>query len=744
NHLALDDTENRQQAQLASDRGKSSLSLGYITRIEGNAGRQDARGEGFELRSDRWGALRAALGLLLTTFGREKAAGKAKDMGETHSHLTEARGIHEELAQSAQKHGAQEATDNQTDVTRAIKDANAALRGKEGGEFPEFDNPDIVISSAANVHTAAECSTHIASRENTALTAGGDVAIAAKSLFVSVRRVVSFFAYKSMSFIARELVRIESRLNGIDMTARGDITQTSTDGVIRLTARQCVEIKVENTTVRFTPQGIFTYTDGQYLVHAANHATDDPQAPPVQFPVTSENPGKLAAHHVLVESGGGFPVPNQPYRLTLDDGQIIQGVTNELGEMQMATSNVVSFGMIELLSQTNPEQIIGIAQTTVYEQADVAMPAVEVAAQRTTTVGGKTISTPPTNTTSQGKPATYMGCDPLNFGLRTYQFLSGGKADDPKYLFVGKIQYPVAKAYTKAMKSALTGMDWVGLSGKSSDAVNDAVKPVVRGAILAALQYGSFGLPVRAMPKIIVAGPDQWDDFGMKSDYNGCFHNPTWALVINKNRIDHIATNEIAISKMTDETIKKSAVFDNHARMQTISNTMYHEARHCQQKFWMLSLYHSNPSDYEKLKEFVVFQEINVAKNILLCAQTTPFPNNDLVRIGVHRMLMFDYYWTIMGNKDKSGYEFLANDQEAVEAEICKLLNVTSEVARKMADHETGYRSQLHEEDAFSCGDLVDSYWSNDKSDPDSMRNPGSCTREYLKTINAIGGGANA
>jgi type VI secretion system secreted protein VgrG len=48
NHLALDDTHGRQQAQLASDHGKSSLSLGFNTRIDGNKGRQDARGEGFE------------------------------------------------------------------------------------------------------------------------------------------------------------------------------------------------------------------------------------------------------------------------------------------------------------------------------------------------------------------------------------------------------------------------------------------------------------------------------------------------------------------------------------------------------------------------------------------------------------------------------------------------------------------------------------------------------------------------
>jgi len=196
NHVVLDDTKDRQQGQIASDHGKSSLSVGYNTRIDGNKGRQDARGEGFELRTDKWGVVRARLGLLLTSFGRGKAAGKAKEMGETHSRLTEARGIQEEQAQTAQQHGAQEARGNQGDVAKAIKEANAALRGHAASgpdDFPEFENPDIAISSAANVHTTAEGSTHIASCEHTALTAGGNIALAAlKSFYASMRASISF------------------------------------------------------------------------------------------------------------------------------------------------------------------------------------------------------------------------------------------------------------------------------------------------------------------------------------------------------------------------------------------------------------------------------------------------------------------------------------------------------------------------------------------------------------------------
>jgi type VI secretion system secreted protein VgrG len=68
NHLLLDDTNGQIQAVLASDHQHSQLSLGYLTRVVGRTGRRDYRGEGYELRTDGWGSLRAAKGLLLTTW----------------------------------------------------------------------------------------------------------------------------------------------------------------------------------------------------------------------------------------------------------------------------------------------------------------------------------------------------------------------------------------------------------------------------------------------------------------------------------------------------------------------------------------------------------------------------------------------------------------------------------------------------------------------------------------------------
>lgn len=108
NHLILDDTNSQIQAQLKSDHLHSQLSLGYITRIENNRGRQDARGEGWELRTDGYGALRSAKGMLITSERRDRGTSYISDMEETLEQLDDAVQTHEMQAKDAIDQQAQE------------------------------------------------------------------------------------------------------------------------------------------------------------------------------------------------------------------------------------------------------------------------------------------------------------------------------------------------------------------------------------------------------------------------------------------------------------------------------------------------------------------------------------------------------------------------------------------------------------------------------------------------------------
>ena len=72
NQLRFDDTTGQISVQLQSSHGASQLNLGNLSHPK-ETENSDARGEGFELRTDQWGAMRAGKGLLISTYAQDQA-----------------------------------------------------------------------------------------------------------------------------------------------------------------------------------------------------------------------------------------------------------------------------------------------------------------------------------------------------------------------------------------------------------------------------------------------------------------------------------------------------------------------------------------------------------------------------------------------------------------------------------------------------------------------------------------------
>ncbi|MEJ5038234.1 type VI secretion system Vgr family protein [Acinetobacter johnsonii] len=72
NQLRFDDTTGQISVQLHSSHGASQLNLGNLSHPK-ETEKSDGRGEGFELRTDQWGAMRAGKGLLISTYAQDQA-----------------------------------------------------------------------------------------------------------------------------------------------------------------------------------------------------------------------------------------------------------------------------------------------------------------------------------------------------------------------------------------------------------------------------------------------------------------------------------------------------------------------------------------------------------------------------------------------------------------------------------------------------------------------------------------------
>ena len=303
NHIVLDDTEGAIQAQIKSDHQHSQLSLGAICRIEDHQGRKDARGEGFDLRTDGHGVMRAGAGLLISTEKRQAARSHAKDMPETTQRLQRAQEQHAVLGRSARQGTAQVAGEQET-VGADLKAQNREIQGSQGSQgnakpSGELTRPHVVIASAAGIASTSVGPTHIASEAAIALTSRADTSISAFGhLLASAKEAIRLFAFRAgMKLIAAAGdIEISALQHSIKLLAQLDIRMEGDR--IELRGRKEVVINGGGSYLRLDAAGVTLGTAGTWNVRAGKHG-DTPEhhqildpSPLARSDITDTPPGR--------------------------------------------------------------------------------------------------------------------------------------------------------------------------------------------------------------------------------------------------------------------------------------------------------------------------------------------------------------------------------------------------------------------------------------------------------------------
>lgn len=154
NQLRFDDTTGQISAQLHSSHGVTQLNLGNLSHPKETA-ESEGRGEGFELRSDQWGAVRAGDGLLLSTYKQKNANDDVLNIDQTIADLK----IHEEwnqtLNENIKEHKVM-ALEALATLTKSIEALEASGKDQEVKTLKEaiiiLTSPaDITLNSSKNV-----------------------------------------------------------------------------------------------------------------------------------------------------------------------------------------------------------------------------------------------------------------------------------------------------------------------------------------------------------------------------------------------------------------------------------------------------------------------------------------------------------------------------------------------------------------------------------------------------------------
>ncbi|WP_180250502.1 type VI secretion system Vgr family protein, partial [Enterobacter hormaechei] len=224
NKIRLDDERGKEHIKVSTEYGgKSQLNLGHLVDSE-----KQQRGEGFELRTDSWGAIRAQKGLFISADGQAKAQGQVLEMQAAMSQLEQARSLAEALRSAAEAARA-ELADVQTQkalLSEALTDLKKAA---------------LLVSAPEGIAQVTGKSLQQSAGDNIISTSGGHTDFSALKRFtVAAGERVSLFAQKLgiKMFAGKGKVEIQAQGDEMTLDALKDIRISSSEGKLIISAKQ--------------------------------------------------------------------------------------------------------------------------------------------------------------------------------------------------------------------------------------------------------------------------------------------------------------------------------------------------------------------------------------------------------------------------------------------------------------------------------------------------------------------------
>ena len=253
NKLRMDDKRGQEHIKLATEYGKTQLNLGHLVDSE-----KTKRGEGFELRTDEWGAISAEKGIYITTETESKAKGKQLDMEGAKIQFSNALSIVQSLQKVVENSNGHSADiESQTELKNTLTQLNESGIVGYAQEGIGLTSPkNIQLSTGKNISIIAENNTEISVIKKITLAAG---------------EALSFFAHKMgiKLFASKGKVEIQAQNDELSLMAKDEIQINSVDNSVTLTAPRDITLISGGSYIKINGQGIELGTPGNVVIKSA-------------------------------------------------------------------------------------------------------------------------------------------------------------------------------------------------------------------------------------------------------------------------------------------------------------------------------------------------------------------------------------------------------------------------------------------------------------------------------------------
>jgi type VI secretion system secreted protein VgrG len=336
NELLFDDSTNEIRTKLSSEHGKTQLNQGYLIHPR-TEGKGEPRGEGFELRTDESGALRAAKGLLLSTWQRLNATDKQLARDEALALMQQSLELFKQFGEYAAQHEALPIDPAPQDqLKQKFDDWEQGSNTQKDGTGSNGGAPIIGFTAPAGINTTTPESLVSYAGQNIDTVAQQHLQQTAGQRYnLNAGKGISMFAhndgFKAIAHHGKML--IQSQHDDTQINAEQNVTVTASQGKVTCMAeKEVVWINSAGSYVKLVGNRIEIGCDGAYTVKAANRYLLGPASMAADLPTFSA--GELGVKQTLVRAQDGKPLANVPYRSVLADGSVIEGRTNARGETE--------------------------------------------------------------------------------------------------------------------------------------------------------------------------------------------------------------------------------------------------------------------------------------------------------------------------------------------------------------------------------------------------------------------------
>ncbi|MDI1221726.1 type VI secretion system Vgr family protein, partial [Acinetobacter sp.] len=261
--LRFDDTTDQISSQLQSSHGASQLNLGNLSHPK-ETDTSEGRGEGFELRTDQWGAVRAGQGLLLSTYAQDSASGNHLDATAAKSQLESSLNNSKALSEVAKN--------QQTDpleVLERIKGFINTLDQQDPKKADAFKSAVMMLASPNSIALASNEDIHLSADGQISHTAGDSINLSTqKALIGHASAKISLFAAQEGArlFAGKGKVELQAQDGGADVIARKGIQIISTEDAVYIISPKEIKLIGDGSELKINGSGVFSTTGGLFQV----------------------------------------------------------------------------------------------------------------------------------------------------------------------------------------------------------------------------------------------------------------------------------------------------------------------------------------------------------------------------------------------------------------------------------------------------------------------------------------------